>query len=147
MQVLAVRKSGKFAWVKFSTIQTAHQALTLDGEPLAGGILKISQSKTPIHTAGWRAPVRCLQPCCDICLSSACYRLRGAGRLQAVRKLYIMECYRTNITPCRRIFNGQPLAPLTRDEGLPLQPHFPMHIVAPMAKYSTGSLHLKSYSM
>ena len=57
LQVLAVRKSGRFAWVEFSTIQAAHQALQLDGEPLGTGMLKISQSKTPIHTAGWRAPV------------------------------------------------------------------------------------------
>ena len=55
-----MRKSGRFAWVEFSTIQAAHQALQLDGEPLGTGMLKISQSKTPIHTAGWRAPVRLL---------------------------------------------------------------------------------------
>lgn len=58
MQVLAVRKSGRFAWVEFTSIQAAHQALTLDGELLGANMLKISQSKTPIHTAGWRAPVR-----------------------------------------------------------------------------------------
>lgn len=56
-QVLAVRKSGRFAWVEFTSIQAAHQALTLDGELLGSNMLKISQSKTPIHTAGWRAPV------------------------------------------------------------------------------------------
>ena len=56
-QVLAVRKSGRFAWVEFTSIQAAHQALTLDGELLGANMLKISQSKTPIHTAGWRAPV------------------------------------------------------------------------------------------
>ena len=68
-QVLAVRKSGRFAWVEFSTIQAAHQALQLDGEPLGTGMLKISQSKTPIHTAGWRAPVRLL--CVAHCPSAA----------------------------------------------------------------------------
>ena len=57
LQVLAVRKSGRFAWVEFTSIQAAHQALTLDGELLGANMLKISQSKTPIHTAGWRAPV------------------------------------------------------------------------------------------
>ncbi|KAL3161611.1 hypothetical protein ABBQ32_010469 [Trebouxia sp. C0010 RCD-2024] len=55
-EVLAVRKSGRFAWVEFTSIQAAHQALTLDGELLGANMLKISQSKTPIHTAGWRAP-------------------------------------------------------------------------------------------
>jgi len=55
--VLAVRKSGRFAWVEFTSIQAAHQALTLDGGLLGANMLKISQSKTPIHTAGWRAPV------------------------------------------------------------------------------------------
>ena len=69
VQVLAVRKSGRFAWVEFSTIQAAHQALQLDGEPLGTGMLKISQSKTPIHTAGWRAPVRLL--CCAHCPPAA----------------------------------------------------------------------------
>lgn len=60
LQVLAVRKSGRFAWVEFTSIQAAHQALTLDGELLGSNMLKISQSKTPIHTAGWRAPVSSL---------------------------------------------------------------------------------------
>lgn len=55
-EVLAVRKSGRFAWVEFTSIQAAHQALTLDGGLLGANMLKISQSKTPIHTAGWRAP-------------------------------------------------------------------------------------------
>lgn len=59
-QVLAVRKSGRFAWVEFTSIQAAHQALTLDGGLLGANMLKISQSKTPIHTAGWRAPVSIL---------------------------------------------------------------------------------------
>lgn len=57
-QVNAVRKSGRFAWVEFATLQASQQALTLDGESLGAGIMKVSQSKTPIHTAGWRAPVR-----------------------------------------------------------------------------------------
>ena len=73
-QVLAVRKSGRFAWVEFSTIQAAHQALQLDGEPLGTGMLKISQSKTPIHTAGWRAPVRllCFVHCLLVFTSRLC---------------------------------------------------------------------------
>ena len=57
-QVLAVRKSGRFAWIEFGTLQAAQMAMSLDGESLGNGILKISTSKTPIHTAGWRAPVR-----------------------------------------------------------------------------------------
>lgn len=56
-QVNAVRKSGRFAWVEFGTLQAAQQALTLDGESLGAGVMKVSQSKTPIHTAGWRAQV------------------------------------------------------------------------------------------
>ena len=59
-QVNAVRKSGRFAWVEFATLQAAQQAMSLDGEALGTGIMKVSTSKTPIHTAGWRAPVRCL---------------------------------------------------------------------------------------
>ncbi|KAK9786797.1 hypothetical protein WJX73_003056 [Symbiochloris irregularis] len=55
-EVNAVRKSGRFAWVEFATLQASQQALTLDGESLGSGIMKVSQSKTPIHTAGWRAP-------------------------------------------------------------------------------------------
>jgi hypothetical protein len=56
-QVNAVRKSGRFAWVEFATLQAAQHALTLDGEQLGTGCMKVSASKTPIHTAGWRAPV------------------------------------------------------------------------------------------
>ena len=52
--VSAVRISGRFAWVEFSQQGSAQQALTLDGQQLGAGSLRISQSKTPIHTAGWR---------------------------------------------------------------------------------------------
>lgn len=55
-EVNAVRKSGRFAWVEFATLQAAQHALTLDGEQLGTGCMKVSASKTPIHTAGWRAP-------------------------------------------------------------------------------------------
>ena len=71
VQVNAVRKSGRFAWVEFATLQASQQALTLDGESLGAGIMKVSQSKTPIHTAGWRAPV--------------CARLFDQERMQAGR--------------------------------------------------------------
>jgi hypothetical protein len=57
LQVNAVRKSGRFAWIEFATLQAAQQALALDGESLGNGMMKVSASKTPIHTAGWRAPV------------------------------------------------------------------------------------------
>ncbi|KAK9828975.1 hypothetical protein WJX72_003168 [[Myrmecia] bisecta] len=55
-EVFAVRKSGKFAWVEFTTAQAAQQALNLDGEALTpGSSMRIALSKTPIHTAGWRS--------------------------------------------------------------------------------------------
>ncbi len=57
-QVNAVRKSGRFAWVEFATLQAAQTAMSLDGESLGSGTMKVSASKTPIHTAGWRAQVR-----------------------------------------------------------------------------------------
>eukprot|EP00191_Tetraselmis_sp_GSL018_P024644 CAMPEP_0177625698 /NCGR_PEP_ID=MMETSP0419_2-20121207/30246_1 /TAXON_ID=582737 /ORGANISM="Tetraselmis sp., Strain GSL018" /LENGTH=355 /DNA_ID=CAMNT_0019126677 /DNA_START=1031 /DNA_END=2096 /DNA_ORIENTATION=- len=53
-EVIAVRKSGRFAWVEFESVKSANQALSLDGETLGNSSLRISQSKTPIHTAGWR---------------------------------------------------------------------------------------------
>eukprot|EP00873_Tetraselmis_striata_P007435 jgi/Tetstr1/427699/TSEL_017824.t1 len=53
-EVNAVRKSGRFAWVEFETVMAANKALALDGESLGNSTLRISQSKTPIHTAGWR---------------------------------------------------------------------------------------------
>eukprot|EP00951_Prasinocladus_malaysianus_P031958 scaffold309028_cov42-Prasinocladus_malaysianus.AAC.1 len=53
-EVIAVRKSGRFAWVEFESVKAANQALGLDGESLGNSTLRISQSKTPIHTAGWR---------------------------------------------------------------------------------------------
>ncbi len=56
-QVNAVRKSGRFAWVEFQTLQAAQTAMSLDGESLGTGTMKVSASKTPIHTAGWRAQV------------------------------------------------------------------------------------------
>jgi len=52
--VSAVRISGRFAWVEFSQQGSAQQAMALDGQQLGSGSLRISQSKTPIHTAGWR---------------------------------------------------------------------------------------------
>ena len=58
VQVNAVRKSGRFAWVEFASLAVSQQALALDGESLGSGVMKVSQSKTPIHTAGWRAAVR-----------------------------------------------------------------------------------------
>ncbi|BDA45908.1 probable polyadenylate-binding protein-interacting protein 8 at N-terminal half [Coccomyxa sp. Obi] len=54
-EVNAVRKSGRFAWVEFQTLQAAQTAMSLDGESLGTGTMKVSASKTPIHTAGWRA--------------------------------------------------------------------------------------------
>ena len=53
-----MRKSGRFAWVEFASLAVSQQALALDGESLGAGVMKVSQSKTPIHTAGWRAAVR-----------------------------------------------------------------------------------------
>lgn len=95
-QVLAVRKSGRFAWVEFSTIQAAHQALALDGEPLGTGMLKISQSKTPIHTAGWRAPVRLL--CFVHCPFAACLVVcHVCQALQAGRAHYLQSWERTRL--------------------------------------------------
>lgn len=52
-----MRKSGRFAWVEFNTLQAAMAATNLDGESLGSGTMKVSASKTPIHTAGWRAQV------------------------------------------------------------------------------------------
>ena len=52
-----MRKSGRFAWVEFASLAVSQQALALDGESLGAGVMKVSQSKTPIHTAGWRAAV------------------------------------------------------------------------------------------
>lgn len=75
-EVLAVRKSGRFAWVEFTSIQAAHQALTLDGELLGSNMLKISQSKTPIHTAGWRAPPKGQQPARPDLMSLAAQRIQ-----------------------------------------------------------------------
>ncbi len=57
-QVHAVRKSGRFAWIEFASLQSAQQALALDGESMGTGTMKVSASKTPIHTAGWRAQAR-----------------------------------------------------------------------------------------
>jgi len=56
--VHAVRKSGRFAWIEFASLQSAQQALALDGESMGTGTMKVSASKTPIHTAGWRAQAR-----------------------------------------------------------------------------------------
>ena len=64
-----MRKSGRFAWVEFASLAVSQQALALDGESLGAGVMKVSQSKTPIHTAGWRAAV-CPIPCIAAMLSS-----------------------------------------------------------------------------
>ena len=53
-----MRKSGRFAWIEFASLQSAQQALALDGESMGTGTMKVSASKTPIHTAGWRAQAR-----------------------------------------------------------------------------------------
>lgn len=66
LQVNAVRKSGRFAWVEFATLQAAQTAMSLDGESLGNGIMKVSTSKTPIHTAGWRAQVRSSSVMCQL---------------------------------------------------------------------------------
>lgn len=55
-EVVAVRKSGRFAWVEFATVPGMQAALSLDGEPLGNGTMKVQQSRTPIMNAGWRAP-------------------------------------------------------------------------------------------
>ena len=47
--------------MEFATLQAAQTAMSLDGEALGNGIMKVSTSKTPIHTAGWRAQVRQLE--------------------------------------------------------------------------------------
>ncbi|CAD7699212.1 unnamed protein product [Ostreobium quekettii] len=55
-EVVAVRKSGRFAWVEFATTPGMQAALSLDGEPLGNSNMKVQQSRTPIMNAGWRAP-------------------------------------------------------------------------------------------
>ena len=58
-QVNAVRKSGRFAWVEFRTLQAAQAAMLLDGGSLGTATINVSASKTPMYTAGWRAQVGC----------------------------------------------------------------------------------------
>ena len=66
-----MRKSGRFAWVEFASLAVSQQALALDGESLGSGVMKVSQSKTPIHTAGWRAAV---SPCSSAAAAAAAGR-------------------------------------------------------------------------
>ncbi|CAG9460471.1 unnamed protein product [Pedinophyceae sp. YPF-701] len=55
-KVIAVRRSGRFAWVEFETAEEAQKALACDGELFGNATMRISTSKTPIHTAGWVNP-------------------------------------------------------------------------------------------
>jgi hypothetical protein len=51
-EVVAVRISGKFAWVEFADVRAAHTTLALDGETTGGHHLRVSQSKSAIHSNG-----------------------------------------------------------------------------------------------
>jgi hypothetical protein len=57
-EVTAVRISGRFAWVEFLDVRAANAALALDGETTGGHHLRVSQSKSAIHSNGLkkRAP-------------------------------------------------------------------------------------------
>mmetsp|Transcript_22183 Transcript_22183/g.42312 ORF Transcript_22183/g.42312 Transcript_22183/m.42312 type:complete len:301 (+) Transcript_22183:1-903(+) len=53
-EVTAVRISGRFAWVEFTDVRAANAALALDGETTGGHHLRVSQSKSAIHSNGLR---------------------------------------------------------------------------------------------
>lgn len=51
-EVTAVRISGRFAWVEFGDVRAANASLALDGESTGGHHLRVSQSKSAIHSNG-----------------------------------------------------------------------------------------------
>jgi len=53
-EVTAVRISGRFAWVEFVDVRAANATLALDGETTGGHSLRVSQSKSAIHSNGLR---------------------------------------------------------------------------------------------
>lgn len=61
-EVTAVRISGRFAWVEFADVRAANAALQLDGHNTGGHHLRVSQSKSAIHSNGLKKrqlEVRC----------------------------------------------------------------------------------------
>lgn len=55
-EVTAVRISGRFAWIEFADVRAANAALGLDGESTGGHHLRVSQSKSAIHSNGLKRP-------------------------------------------------------------------------------------------
>jgi hypothetical protein len=43
------------AWLEFIDVGSAQRAISLDGHVVKSGPVRVSSSKTPIHSAGWVA--------------------------------------------------------------------------------------------